>query len=460
MNPEEMELRGHRMSLAEANIPFAICLKCGAWMARRVFARLRKACEAPTVNGRQALDRLRRGLPPWAASGRTANLGDSATVVGRWTKEHGWIAATPQLPTQSDDDRGDAVTASAEEARSDRPGGEPQRARDEGTAAQKRLEAVRGRVRDREAARQAQDATAWRLTHYCGGEERARPGGQPGAEDVSAGAAPRGDHGEREEAAPKRATTATDRDADDRGATRRRIEESVAQIDRPLTPLGATPCRQRGGGGGADPPSEKGTAKRRRMGSGGAAEAATSATGDEERRTTESEPQHAKEEAANRQPDDGSRSTDLPASLVKPRPQCAPEEDPGNRNAQGRLGTERPVRRRRLTRDGDYADAGSATSDTADQGSGTAKSEAADRRGTPPSVHDHGMTGDADGGSTGEPRTTSSGLAKTADEESGQRKGGDMPQSVSKRRRLRWRQPPARAPEDTATSTIEMVSGP
>ncbi len=434
MNPEEMEAKGHRMSLAEASIPFAICLKCGAWMARRVFARLRKACEAPTVNGKQALDRLRRGLPPWAARGRTASLGNSAVVVGRWTKEHGWIAAAPQIPTPSDQDRGGAATASAEALGSDGPGGEPQRARDEGTAARMRLEAVRGRVRDREAAKRAQEAGAWRLTHHRGGQERERPGGQPGAEDVPAAAEPREDDGEREAAATKRAASAADCEADDRGVARRRVEGSAAQDDRHRTTLEATLCSQREGGDGAGLPNEGRAAKWRRMSNGGTAEDATAATGCEERPITEMEPQHEEEQAVFQQPHDDPRPTDRPASLEVPRPQRESGGGPGDRDARSSLGVERPIRRRRLSRSGKYADAGSATSDAADRGGGGLRLQKEDRREASSSRH--------------------------GNEESNQRGEGDMPQGVPKRRRLRWKQPPARAPEDAATSATEMVSGP
>ncbi len=37
MNVEAMEKKGHRMAIAEANVPFAICMRCGAWAARRLF---------------------------------------------------------------------------------------------------------------------------------------------------------------------------------------------------------------------------------------------------------------------------------------------------------------------------------------------------------------------------------------------------------------------------------------
>ncbi len=167
-----MEGRGHRMAFAEANVMFTICMRCGAWAARRTYSKLRRACEGPTANGRQALERLGRGLPPWAATVRTAALGRTATVIGRWTSDRGWLAAAPRDEGGANPHPADvslasqAVTKQATEIQSGRleDVASHHTADAQSPAIGTKLAAVMARIRDRLVAAQAADMRGWEPT--------------------------------------------------------------------------------------------------------------------------------------------------------------------------------------------------------------------------------------------------------------------------------------------------------
>ncbi len=171
MSAEAMTEKGHDVAIASANVPFAICLRCGAYAMRRVYAKLSNACVEATTKGRQSLDRLHRGLPPWDGGDRAVALGMSATVHGRWITGQGWVGITTG-PREYDDDgpetrssEADAAPGGAAAARdaqgtpSERQGAEDAVRNGGPSAAQLRIQAVKRRVRCRAMAARAEQAT-------------------------------------------------------------------------------------------------------------------------------------------------------------------------------------------------------------------------------------------------------------------------------------------------------------
>ncbi len=153
----KMEERGHAMALAEATVPFAICLRCGAWVARRAYGRLRQSCEAASASGRQAIRRLARGLPPWAVTGRSELMGNSAAVIARWSTVQGWVTAnglkTEMEPATEDLGDRDADAQALHRRSAGEAGGSTRGPRS-------RLDEVKARIRSRLQATKAAAATA------------------------------------------------------------------------------------------------------------------------------------------------------------------------------------------------------------------------------------------------------------------------------------------------------------
>ena len=103
MAAETLTMKGHTIIGIMAEVPYVMCGVCGAFAVRRVFGKLRNVCDTPTRKGLQNIARLRRGLPPWAATGRTESLGKKATIVGRWCMEKGWCALRGSRNSQDED---------------------------------------------------------------------------------------------------------------------------------------------------------------------------------------------------------------------------------------------------------------------------------------------------------------------------------------------------------------------
>ena len=103
MAAETLAMKGHTIIGIMAEVPYVMCGVCGAFAVRRVFGKLRNVCDTPTRKGLQNIARLRRGLPPWAATGRTESLGKKATIVGRWCMEKGWCALRGSRNSQEED---------------------------------------------------------------------------------------------------------------------------------------------------------------------------------------------------------------------------------------------------------------------------------------------------------------------------------------------------------------------
>ena len=103
MAAETLAMKGHTIIGIMAEVPYVMCGVCGAFAVRRVFGKLRNVCDTPTRKGLQNIARLRRGLPPWAATGRTESLGKKATIVGRWCMEKGWCALRGSRNSQDED---------------------------------------------------------------------------------------------------------------------------------------------------------------------------------------------------------------------------------------------------------------------------------------------------------------------------------------------------------------------
>ncbi len=162
ISAEAMASRGHDMAGAMASVPFAICMKCGAYAVRRVYPKLRGTCEGATAKGRQAIERLHRGLPPWDIVGRAALLGTAARLLGRWTHREGWVGVTTGPITYEDDPAQDGEDAAASHLADDVGDRAPVARADlhqPATDARRRLQELRARVRDREAANRAREVT-------------------------------------------------------------------------------------------------------------------------------------------------------------------------------------------------------------------------------------------------------------------------------------------------------------
>ncbi len=158
---EAMADRGHVLGIAAAHVPFVLCLRCGAYAVRRVYAKLRGTCVEATMKGRQSIARLHRGLPPWDVVGRAAVLGTTASLRGIWDKDHGWVGiATGPRQYLQDGEEDVEHDAPRERWTSPAPAGEVEvKMRVAPTAAQIRLAAVKRRVLSKVAAASAAEAT-------------------------------------------------------------------------------------------------------------------------------------------------------------------------------------------------------------------------------------------------------------------------------------------------------------
>ena len=80
MAAETLTMKGHTIIGIMAEVPYVMCGVCGAFAVRRVFGKLRNVCDTPTRKGLQNSARLRRGLSPWAAIGRTESFGQKKPI--------------------------------------------------------------------------------------------------------------------------------------------------------------------------------------------------------------------------------------------------------------------------------------------------------------------------------------------------------------------------------------------
>ncbi len=66
------------MAMTSATIPLLFCIRCGSYSARRARGLGAECPRAPTLAGRQAIDRIQRGLQPWLSRGRRHRLAGAA----------------------------------------------------------------------------------------------------------------------------------------------------------------------------------------------------------------------------------------------------------------------------------------------------------------------------------------------------------------------------------------------
>ncbi len=157
-----MSEQGHDMAIAASHLPSVICIRCGAYALRRVYAKLRNECAPATKKGQQAIERLHRGLPPWDAVGRAAIVGTTATLRGKWDRAQGWVGLSTG-PREYDDQHvheaniDQCLNVDGRQCESHRGGTAEGLHRP--TEAHERLTAVRRRVREKEAVKRASSAT-------------------------------------------------------------------------------------------------------------------------------------------------------------------------------------------------------------------------------------------------------------------------------------------------------------
>ncbi len=96
----QLATRGHRLCRAESELPFVICLACGAWGNRRTRLLAEQCRGMPTAAGAQAIKRLGRGWHPMLRKdpqGRDLPR-DRAVVTHQYCPDRGrWLALEPEI---------------------------------------------------------------------------------------------------------------------------------------------------------------------------------------------------------------------------------------------------------------------------------------------------------------------------------------------------------------------------